>query len=229
MHTKAMVTDLSLLRLLQLVSPGLPIGMYSYSQGLERAVEDGWIHNAEQTANWLQGLLQNGSSKVDLPILARIYDAWRQHDSSAIEHWSQILIACRETAELRAEDRQTGQALARLLINLEFPEALEWVKRADATLVTLFALAAARWEINKADAMAGYLWGWLENQVLCAVKLVPLGQVAGQKLLITLAGELPALVDRALSMRDDEIGGSCFGLALTSSRHEMQYSRLFRS
>jgi urease accessory protein len=203
--------------------------MYSYSQGLERAVEDGWIHNAEQTANWLQGLLQNGSSKVDLPILARIYDAWRQHDSSAIEHWSQILIACRETAELRAEDRQTGQALARLLINLEFPEALEWVKRADATLVTLFALAAARWEINKADAMAGYLWGWLENQVLCAVKLVPLGQVAGQKLLITLAGELPALVDRALSMRDDEIGGSCFGLALTSSRHEMQYSRLFRS
>lgn len=224
-----MVTDLSLLRLLQLVSPGLPIGMYSYSQGLERAVEDGWIHNAEQTANWLQGLLQNGSSKVDLPILARIYDAWRQHDSSAIEHWSQILIACRETAELRAEDRQTGQALARLLINLEFPEALEWVKRADATLVTLFALAAARWEINKADAMAGYLWGWLENQVLCAVKLVPLGQVAGQKLLITLAGELPALVDRALSMRDDEIGGSCFGLALTSSRHEMQYSRLFRS
>jgi urease accessory protein len=203
--------------------------MYSYSQGLERAVEDGWIHNAEQTANWLQGLLQNGSSKVDLPILARIYDAWRQHDSSAIEHWSQILIACRETAELRAEDRQTGQALARLLINLEFPEALEWVKRADATLVTLFALAAARWEINKADAMAGYVWGWLENQVLCAVKLVPLGQVAGQKLLITLAGELPALVDRALSMRDDEIGGSCFGLALTSSRHEMQYSRLFRS
>lgn len=229
MHTKAMVTDLSLLRLLQLVSPGLPIGMYSYSQGLERAVEDGWIHNAEQTANWLQGLLQNGLSKVDLPILARIYDAWRQHDSSAIEHWSQILIACRETAELRAEDRQTGQALARLLINLEFPEALEWVKRADATLVTLFALAAARWEINKADAMAGYVWGWLENQVLCAVKLVPLGQVAGQKLLITLAGELPALVDRALSMRDDEIGGSCFGLALTSSRHEMQYSRLFRS
>lgn len=224
-----MVTDLSLLRLLQLVSPGLPIGMYSYSQGLERAVEDGWIHNAEQTANWLQGLLQNGLSKVDLPILARIYDGWRQHDSSAIEHWSQILIACRETAELRAEDRQTGQALARLLINLEFPEALEWVKRADATLVTLFALAAARWEINKADAMAGYQWGWLENQVLCAVKLVPLGQVAGQKLLITLAGELPALVDRALSMRDDEIGGSCFGLALTSSRHEMQYSRLFRS
>jgi urease accessory protein len=114
-------------------------------------------------------------------------------------------------------------------MNLDLPEALGWVKRADATLATLFALAAARWEINKADAMAGYLWGWLENQVLCAVKLVPLGQVAGQKLLINLAGELPALVDRALSMRDDEIGGSCFGLALTSSRHEMQYSRLFRS
>jgi urease accessory protein len=224
-----MVTDLSLLRLLQLVSPGLPIGMYSYSQGLERAVDDAWITNAEQAADWLLGLLQNGLSRVDGPILARLYDAWSDNNMVAIEHWSQTLIACRETAELRAEDRQTGQALARLLVNLELPEANDWLKRPDATLANLFALAAARWHISKADAVTGYLWGWLENQVLCAVKLVPLGQVAGQRLLKNLAGELPALVERALNLNDDEIGGSCFGLALASSRHEMQYSRLFRS
>lgn len=224
-----MATDLSLLRLLQLVSPGLPIGMYSYSQGLERAVEDGWIKDAEQAGDWLQGLLQNGLSKVDLPILARLYDAWSEDDKVTVEYWSQTLMACRETAELRTEDRQTGQALARLLMNLELPEACDWLKRSDATLATLFALAAARWQINKADAMAGYLWGWLENQTLCAVKLVPLGQVAGQRLLKNLAGELPTLVAHALSLNDDEIGGSCFGLALASSRHEMQYSRLFRS
>ncbi|WP_446811989.1 urease accessory protein UreF [Methylomonas sp. 2BW1-5-20] len=224
-----MVTDLSLLRLLQLVSPGLPIGMYSYSQGLERAVDDGWLTNAEQVDGWLQGLLQNGLGLVDAPILARLYDAWSVDDMAAVEHWSQTLTACRETAELRAEDRQTGQALARLLVNLELPEANDWLKRPDATLGTMFALAAARWQISKADALIGYLWGWLENQVLCAVKLVPLGQVAGQRLLKNLADELPALVERALNLNDAEIGGSCFGLALASSRHEMQYSRLFRS
>lgn len=224
-----MVTDLSLLRLLQLVSPGLPIGMYSYSQGFERAVEDGWIKSPEQTADWLQGLLHNGLGLVDAPILARLYDAWSENDMATVEHWSSILTACRETAELRAEDRQTGQALARLLVNLELAEADAWLKHPEATLATLFGLAAARWQISKADAITGYLWGWLENQVLCAVKLVPLGQVTGQKLLKNLAEELPALVDRALTLNDAEIGGSCFGLALASSRHEMQYSRLFRS
>lgn len=224
-----MATDLALLRLLQLVSPGLPIGMYSYSQGLERAVDDGWIKNAEQTADWILGLLQKGLSRVDAPILGRLYQAWAINDMTAVEYWTTTLTACRETAELRAEDKQTGQALARLLVNLELPEAQCWLRRPDATLATLFSLAAVRWRIGKTDAMAGYLWGWLENQVLCAVKLVPLGQVAGQRLLRDLAGEFPALVEQALSMADDDIGGSCFGVALASSRHEMQYSRLFRS
>ncbi|MDX8129245.1 urease accessory protein UreF [Methylomonas sp. OY6] len=224
-----MVTNLSLLRLLQLVSPSLPIGMYSYSQGLETAVHDGWVTNAEQTGDWLRGLLHNGLGKVDAPLLARLYDAWQTNDIKAVTHWSQTLTAYRETAELRAEDRQTGQALARLLVKLEMPEAQVWQKRPDATLATLFALAATRWQIDKADAIAGYLWGWLENQVLGAIKLVPLGQVAGQQLLQSLAGELPGLVESASQLKDDEIGGSCFGLALASSRHEMQYSRLFRS
>ncbi|WP_445372877.1 urease accessory protein UreF [Methylomonas sp. HW2-6] len=224
-----MVTNLSLLRLLQLVSPSLPIGMYSYSQGLETAVQDGWVTNAEQTGDWLRGLLHNALGKVDAPLLARLYDAWQAGDMQAVEHWSQTLNAYRETAELRAEDKQTGQALARLLVNLEMPEAQAWQKRPDATLATLFGLAAVRWQIDKADTVSGYLWGWLENQVLGAIKLVPLGQVAGQQLLQRLAGELPALVGQTLIMTDDQIGGSCFGLALASSRHEMQYSRLFRS
>lgn len=224
-----MATNLSLVRLLQLVSPNLPIGMYSYSQGLEWAVHDGWVTNAEQTGDWLRGLLHNGLGKVDAPLLARLYDAWQTSDMEAIEHWSQTLACYRETSELRAEDRQTGQALARLLVNLDMPDAQVWQKRPDAMLATLFALAATRWNIDKADAIAGYMWGWLENQVLGAIKLVPLGQVAGQQLLQSLASELPALVEQALHLTDDEIGGSCFGLALASSRHEMQYSRLFRS
>ena len=225
----AMGTDLSLLRLLQLVSPGLPIGMYSYSQGMERAIADGWINNSDDAANWLDGLLSEGLARVDAPILARLYDAWLNSDQANVEHWSQQMIACRETAELRNEDRQTGQALARLLVNLELPEAQSWLRHPDATLATLFSLAAVRWQISKSDAITGYLWGWLENQVLCAVKLIPLGQVAGQQLLKKTAGQLPALVQQSLDINDDEIGGSVFGLALASSRHEMQYSRLFRS
>jgi len=224
-----MVTNLPLLRLLQLVSPGLPIGMYSYSQGLESAVNDGWIVTADDAGAWLNGLLAEGLARVDAPVLARLYDAWQHDDHHAVDHWSQTLIACRETAELRSEDRQTGQALARLLDKLDITEAQAWLRRPDATLATLFSLAAVRWQITKTDAIAGYLWGWLENQVLCAVKLVPLGQVAGQKLLMQLAAQLPELVQQAITISDDEIGGSVFGLALASSRHEMQYSRLFRS
>jgi urease accessory protein len=224
-----MTTNLALLRLLQLVSPGLPIGMYSYSQGFECAVQDGWIKNASDTADWLNGVLKQGLSRVDAPILGKLFDAWQENNRVHIEHWSATLIACRETSELRNEDRQTGQALARLLAKLDVPEAQDWLRRPDATLATLFSLAASRWQITKSDMIAGYLWGWLENQVLCAVKLIPLGQVAGQQLLKHLAEQLPELVQQAQELPDEEIGGSVFGLALASSRHEMQYSRLFRS
>ncbi|MGZ8217757.1 urease accessory protein UreF [Methylomagnum sp.] len=224
-----MGTDLALVRLLQLVSPALPIGMYSYSQGMERAVEDGWITNEANAGEWIGGILERGQARVDVPLLARLYDAWAVDDPAQVEHWSRTLIACRETAELRAEDRQTGQALARLLDSIGVERAGNWRRHPSATLATGFALAALEWGIAKEQAAAGYLWSWLENQVLCAVKLVPLGQVAGQRLLRDLAAGIPELVAEALALPDDEIGGSAFGLALASSRHEMQYSRLFRS
>ncbi|GAB4258066.1 MAG: urease accessory protein UreF [Methylomicrobium sp.] len=224
-----MITDLPLLRLLQLVSPGLPIGMYSYSQGLERAVEDGWITHENDVLHWLTGLLENALQSIDLPILARLHEIWQYGDLEQIKYWSGILMAFRETSELRDEDRQTGQALARLLTELGIGAADEWRRRSDTTLALLFALAATEWNISLRDTLIGYAWSWLENQVLCAVKLVPLGQVAGQRLLGELAFVLPEVVDQALSLKDDEIGGGAFGFALTSSRHEQQYSRLFRS
>ena len=224
-----MITDLALLRLLQLVSPGLPIGMYSYSQGLERAIDDGWVTTEGDTGLWIGGILERCLARVDLPILARLYDAWTADDSDTVEHWTRTLIAHRETAELREEDRQTGQALARLSESLDLAGSPAWSRKPEATLATLFALAAVRWGIPKRDAVTGYAWSWLENQVLCAVKLVPLGQVAGQRLLRDLAADLPARVDEALGLTDEQIGGSVFAFALASSRHEMQYSRLFRS
>ncbi len=224
-----MVTDLALMRLLQLVSPGLPIGMYSYSQGMERAVDDGWIRTSSEAEEWITGIMESGLTCIDLPILARLYVAWNNHDEDSVFYWSRTLIACRETAELRAEDRQTGQALARLLSDMELPTMQSWIRKPETTLATIFSYAAVMWGVSKHQAMLGYLWSWLENQVLCAVKLVPLGQVAGQRLLADLAAKIPGLVDKALQLTDAEIGGSAFSLALASSRHEMQYSRLFRS
>ncbi len=228
-HTDSMDTDLSLLRLLQLVSPGLPIGMYSYSQGLERAVDDRWVNSADSAREWIGGVLQHNLVRIDVPVFLRLYQAWQHQDPVVVTQWSKTLIAYRETSELRAEDKQTGQALAKLLIKLNVPEAHTWQRHPAATLATLFALAAVRWGIAPRQAAIGYLWGWLENQVLCAVKLVPLGQVAGQQLLQSLAEQIPSLVDAATLTADDQIGGSAFALALASSRHEAQYSRLFRS
>ena len=224
-----MVTDIALLRLLQLVSPSLPIGMYSYSQGMESAVADGWLTTSDEVREWLTGIMTHTLTCVDLPILARLYDAWQADDLAGLTYWQSRLPAYRETAELRLEDRQCGQALARLLSLLGYSEMQDWIRNADTTLAFVFAYAANIWGITKSAALTGYLWSWLENQVLCAVKLIPLGQVAGQKLLVSLAEEIPALVDQALSLNDEDIGGGTISLALASSRHEMQYTRLFRS
>ncbi|MFA5984748.1 MAG: urease accessory protein UreF [Methylococcaceae bacterium] len=224
-----MITELAMLRLLQLVSPGLPIGMYSYSQGLELAIDQRWLNNADDTRDWLQAIMQTSMTQIDLPILCRLYDGWLVGDNQKVSEWSTTLKAHRETAELRAEDKHMGQALARLLTELELTEAKLWQRQPTATLATLFSLAAVRWQIPKQHAVTGYLWSWLENQVLCAVKLVPLGQVAGQRLLTQLAALIPQQVSVALKLNDEDIGGSVFGLSLASCRHEMQYSRLFRS
>jgi urease accessory protein len=224
-----MNTDLGLLRLLQLVSPGLPIGMYSYSQGFESAVDEGWVSNAEEAGEWINGIMENCLVKVDVPVTMRLYDAWSKNDLAIVEHWSSLLLACRESSELRDEDRQTGQALARLLKDMDLEYAKPWLRKPETTLAAMFALGAFSWGVPRYSALVGYLWSWLENQVLCAVKLVPLGQVAGQRLLHELATTIPALVEQAMVIEDDEIGGSTFGLTLASSRHEIQYSRLFRS
>jgi urease accessory protein len=121
-----MVTDIALLRLLRLISPSLPIGMYCYSQGFERAVNDGIITNVSQTCEWLEGAMVHGIARVDLPLLVRFYSAWESQNEAQIQRWSHILIAYRETAELRAEDKHTGQALARLLASLGIEEMRAW-------------------------------------------------------------------------------------------------------
>jgi urease accessory protein len=217
------------LRLLQWVSPSLPIGAFTYSQGLEWAVETGWVVDESGLCDWLTEGLAGNLSHVDLPVLARLYRACAAGDLDALARWGGWLIACRETAELRQEERQRGRALATLLVDLGLPRAADWRQLLDTTAVAGFALAAEADGIPLRDAALGYAWAWVEGQVVAGVKLVPLGQTAGQRLLRRLAARVSQAVDVALDLPDDALGASLPALAIASSRHETQYTRLFRS
>ncbi len=222
---------LPLVRLLQLASPALPIGAYSYSQGLEWAVEASVVRDAASAQAWIGDMLSLVVARGEVPIAFRLLHA-AGGDWPALTHWNAWFRATRETAELRAETLQMGQSLIRLAGDLQLLDAAAHAILPALDPVTLpaaFALAARGFEVPVAAALAAYIWSWLENQVLAAVKLVPLGQVAGQRLLAALGGTIPAAVATAAGMRDDDIATFAPGLALASSRHERQYTRLFRS
>lgn len=219
----------ALLRLLQLVSPALPVGAYAYSQGLEAAVDAGWVHDEYSVRVWLLGVLEHSQCRLDLPVLTRLYNAWLYNDTAALNHWAACLVALRETAELQAEDRHLGVALARLLDELGLHEARAWQTHADAGWAVLFSLAAARWGIVCEQMQYGYLWAWCENQVAAAIKLLPLGQTAGQRILSACVARLPHLLRTYAEIPDEAIGQLSPGLAIASARHEIQYTRLFRS
>jgi urease accessory protein len=220
---------LPLLRLLQIVSPALPIGAFAYSQGLEQAVADGWVTNEPEAKAWVLGLLEASFATLDLPVLARLTAAWRSDDRAAASRWSAWLQACRPTQETRAEDRQLGAALARVLEAVGIEGAAPWMIRADVTHAAMFALATARFAIPTAAALGGYAFSWAEALTSAAVRLVPLGQNAGQRLLVAAGDAIERAVPRALALADDDLGATAPGQALASARHETLYSRLFRS
>jgi len=220
---------LPLLRLLQLASPSLPVGAYAYSEGLEQAVAWGWVHDEASTGGWVTGLLEHGLARLDVPLMARLHAAWASEDAGRARELSAWLIACRETAELRLTDRQLGQSLARVLAGLGVVEAEAWRRDDDASFAAMFALAAVRFQVPLADAAAALLWCWCEHVVAAAVKLVPLGQSAGQRLLFAAGGRIPALAAQGLALPDEDIAGAAPGLAIASAAHEVLHTRLFRS
>lgn len=222
-------------RLQQLISPSLPIGAFTYSQGMEWAVECGWIKDADDVYVWLDGLLESSVGALELPVLARLYHASQQQDHNAFSHWADTLLAWRETSELRAEECQRGQALTMVLDKLPdaagWPELQEtqWRDALAQTQLAGFALACARWHVDLEQALNGYLWSWLENMVIVAVKLIPLGQSDGQRVLYRFSDQLAAITKQAMGLADDDIGSSSPAMAIASSLHETQYCRLFRS
>ena len=218
-----------ILRLLQLCSPALPTGAFAYSQGLEFAVSAGWVNNKRSASDWIQGLLKNSLANLDVPVLFRLHQAWSANDIKNVHYWNDFLYASRDSAEFQAEERQLAQALARLLIDLGILEAAEWREQSKSCFLSMFALGAMHWKISVLNASLGYLWMWAENQVLAAIKLVPLGQTTGQKILSSVIEIIPELVATGLSLEDEEMGYTAPGQGIASALHETQYTRLFRS
>ncbi|MGH8619585.1 MAG: urease accessory protein UreF [Burkholderiales bacterium] len=219
--------ELALARLLQLASPTLPVGAYSYSQGLEAAVEAGLVSTADNALRWITDILAYSVARMEAPVLLRLCRAWTAQDAAAVAYWNALFLASRETAELRAETAQMGYSLTRLLDTLAIGTSM--TDEEEIAFPTAFARAVAAWRIDPQQALVAYLWAWAENQVMAAVKAVPLGQTDGQRLLLALGATLSEAVMEAARLADDELGNFSPGLALLSARHETQYSRLFRS
>ena len=221
-------TGLAFLRLLQLASPTLPIGAFAYSQGQESAIAAGLVHDEESAAAWILGLLGGPLAHQDLPIFARVHAAHAAHDLPTARRWNDLLFASRAAAELQTEDRQLGTALARVLVTLDLPP-LPVGDDGPATLAFQFARATAHFGIDVRQATETFAFTWAEAQSSAAVRLVPLGQSAGVRIVARAGTAIPAAVTRALALADDELGGAAPRLALLSTAHETQYSRLFRS
>ncbi len=226
MHISA--DETALLRLLQLSSAALPVGAYTFSQGLEYAIESNWVSNADDVKQWLSIQLGESQARVDLPLLRRQISAWQSKDIKAAIYWNAYTLACRETAELRLAETAMGQALLRLLQQQDIliPQQLDGL---EASFIMFFALAAVNWQLDSRIACNGYIWSWLENQIANATKIIPLGQFQAQRLLGEMLAEIPLSLDKAESIEDDDIGSALAGLTLASIKHETQRSRLFRS
>lgn len=223
---------LTLLRLLQLASPTLPVGAYTYSQGLEWVVESGQVRDEASTRHWIASVLACAVSRFEGPLLAAQMQAWQNLQMKEIRRLNDAFLASRETAELRAETVQMGYSLRRLAGELPGTGPLDRDALAslpEAAFPTVWAALAAAYALPPAEAVAAYLFSWCENQIMAAVKAVPLGQTAGQRLLGQMVQVIPALAERALQLPETRWSNFAPGLALASCHHETQYSRIFRS
>ena len=215
--------SLALTRLLQLASPALPVGAYTYSQGLEWAIEAGTVKDEATALAWIGDQLEWNLGRYEAPLLARMMAAWQ--DAATLAELDAQYLASRETAELRAETLQMGHSLRKLIGELSegtiVPPA--------ATFVAVWSALATAWNIAPVDALTAWLWSWAENQTMAALKAVPLGQAGGQRILLAIGERIPAVVERALQLDEDDYSNFAPGFAIACARHETQYSRLFRS
>lgn len=216
--------------LLQLSTPALPVGAYSYSEGLETLVQAHHITSVIQLQEWLEQELTVGMIRLEAIALLRTWQAVQADHPSAIAQWNYWLSALRETEEMRLQSWQMGRSLVRLLPELD-PELRRWTVATGepCNFAIAFGLAAGCWQIPASDALLGYLHSWVSNLINAGVKLIPLGQTQGQKLLVSLYPTLERAVETVQTVEDEDLVGLGWGVAIASMQHETLYSRLFRS
>jgi urease accessory protein len=224
------LTDTQLLFLLQLTSPALPVGAYSYSEGLEMLVENGVITNLVSLQNWLESELKYGAIRMEAAVMIRAYEAVKAQELQLLLYWNQWLSAARETEELRSASWQMGRSLIQLLEKLH-PQIKSITNNIGnpCNYAIALGIGLAHHQINIQAGLLGYLYSWVSNLITTGVKLIPLGQTAGQQLILSLQ---PSLINNAAqitAMLDDELSCCSWGLSLASMQHETQYTRLFRS
>ena len=228
-----MTTPNTLLRMMWLASPALPVGGFSYSEGLESAVDSGRVTDEPSAGDWLLDQLTLGLARADLPAAAQAFNAWQQHDSARATALNDWVRCTRESAELRQQTEQMGRSLALWLQHSEQAgdaRVAQLVAMHPApTWPVAFALATQFSRANVREALLTLAFGWAENMVQAAMKSVPLGQLAAQRMLARLVHAIPHEVERALALPDDARQAFTPMLAILSAQHETQYSRLFRS
>ncbi|SER06210.1 urease accessory protein [Nitrosomonas sp. Nm51] len=220
-----------LLSLMHLASPSLPIGAYTYSQGLEAAIETGQIANEESARAWIKESL-SVVADFEAPVFWRLLHAFANKNEAAVSHWTQLFLAARDTQEFRAETIQMGYSLSRLVFDLNIAdESLQsmMARQTEVPLPTAFACAAVALKLSHEAALLGLLFSIVENQVLVCVKSIPLGQVSGQRLLLSLHSEIEMAAEQVKRLEDDALSNWAPGLSILSMMHEVQYSRIYRS
>ncbi len=223
---RAVIDPLKMLRLMRLCSPMLPIGSFTWSQGLESAVERGWIHHLESAGDWVEAGLLKNVARMEGPLLIRLLGALQAGDQETFVEWNELTFALRETSELYNEDSEQGELLQRLN-RLHYPSYRH--QSIKLSLPAAFAEALHAAEIPANDGLLGFLWMWVETQVSQLIKLIPLGLRDGQQLLDRLLAKIPLAHHISLSCPDDEIGVGLPGRSMASSFHESQYCRIYRS
>lgn len=224
------ISNRSLLALLQFVSPALPVGAYSYSEGIETLVQNGKVKDLATLEYWLQQELKYGAISVEAIALLRAYACIENEELERLSYWNNWLSAFRETEEMRRQSWQMGRSLTRLLVDLQpLLQPTIAVCGENCNFTVAFAIAAHHWQIDPQTAVLGYLYSWASNLANAGVRLIPLGQTQGQQLLLNLYPVLEQTTATVMNASDDNLKNCSWGLAIASMQHETLYSRLFRS